>query len=202
MQAAARADFCRFLSACYYEPAPQFAEEKLFDSMVAVATELDPGLAAQAQHLREDFQTEPLEELLIDYTRLFLGPNGALVQPYASVWLSGEKTLVHDSTMRLLELYGEGGFAVAEDFRESPDHIAAELEFLYLLIYRERQATADGNDARRAELAHLREKLRTEHLGRWAGRFAAAMKNAAQSGFYRELADLTQRFVALEFRQA
>ena len=32
-EATARQDLCRFLSACYYEPAPEFAEEKLFDSM-------------------------------------------------------------------------------------------------------------------------------------------------------------------------
>ena len=38
-----------------------------------------------------------------------------------------------DSTMAVLALYREGGFHVAEAFTEMPDHVAVELEFLYLL---------------------------------------------------------------------
>ena len=37
-RASAREDLCRFLAACYYEPGPEFAEEKLFDSMLAAAS--------------------------------------------------------------------------------------------------------------------------------------------------------------------
>ena len=33
----AREDLCRFLAACYYQPGPEFAEEKVFDSMLAAA---------------------------------------------------------------------------------------------------------------------------------------------------------------------
>ena len=31
---AAREILCRLLAACYYEPGPEFAEEKVFDSML------------------------------------------------------------------------------------------------------------------------------------------------------------------------
>ena len=41
-QATARADLCRFLCACYYEPAPEFAEENLFDSMLVAARRVHP----------------------------------------------------------------------------------------------------------------------------------------------------------------
>jgi TorA maturation chaperone TorD len=40
--------------------------------------------------------------------------------------------------------------------------------------------------------------LLREHLGAWIGRFAAAVKSGAQTAFYRELADLTERFVRME----
>jgi hypothetical protein len=41
-KAAARADLCRFLAACYYELGPEFAEEKLFHWML-----LRPGRAVK-----------------------------------------------------------------------------------------------------------------------------------------------------------
>ena len=128
-----RADLCRFLAACYYEPTQLFVDEKLFDSMAAAAAGISAELAASAHRLGELFSSERLEELLLDYSRLFLGPNNILAQPYGSVWLDQEKKLMQDSTVQVLELYKEGGFELSEDFRELPDHIAAELEFLYLL---------------------------------------------------------------------
>lgn len=97
--------------------------------------------------------------------------------------------------MALLALYEKGGFDIAEDFRELPDHIAAELEFLYLLLFRE--SRAGGADA-----ASLKKRFLEEHLGRWAGPFTDAVQAGAQCAFYRELGDLTHRFVAMEARRA
>ena len=70
----ARADLCRFLAACYYQPCPDFAEEKVFDSMLDAATRIQPDLAAHARRLGEAFSAEGPYSLLVDYTRLFLGP--------------------------------------------------------------------------------------------------------------------------------
>jgi putative dimethyl sulfoxide reductase chaperone len=193
--AAARADFCRFLAVCYYEPGPEFAEERLFESMAAVGSLVDAEFAAGARRLGEAFAAVGLEELLIDYTRLFLGPIEAPAMPYGSVWLGTDKELMRESTMAVLALYEEGGFGIAEDFRELPDHVAAELEFLYVLLFREGRGGGD-------EVAALKRRFLAEHLGRWAGPFTDAVKAGAQCAFYRELGDLTNRFVASEARQA
>ena len=193
----AREALCRFLAACYYEPGPAFAEEKLFDSMVDAATRVRPDLAAQASRLGEHFSIEDPESLLVDYTRLFLGPTDTVAKPYGSVWLEGEKTLMGDSTMAVQELYHEGGFAIDEEFRELPDHIAAELEFLYLLIYRENEGHRNGS-AEALKAVALKKRFLDEHLGLWIGPFTAAVKAGARSSFYRELAGLTDRFVEQE----
>ena len=194
----ARQDLCRFLAACYYQPGPEFAEEKVFDSMRDAATRIHPDLAEHARRLGEAFSAEGPESLLVEYTRLFLGPSKAIASPYGSVWLSGENTLMQDSTMAILELYHEGGFEVSDDFRELPDHIAAELEFLYLLIYRENQAHRASEPQSPASVAGLRMRFLNEHLGSWIAPFTAAVKAGARSDYYRELAELTDRFVKLE----
>lgn len=195
---ASRADLCRFLAACYYQPGPEFAEEKVFDSMLDIATRIRPDLAARARRLGEAFSAEGPESLLVDYTRLFLGPVNAVAQPYGSIWLDAEKTVMGSSTMAVLDMYGQGGFEMEDDFQEPPDHIAAELEFLYLLIFRENAAHRNGRSEALTTIAGLRKRFLDEHLGRWVGPFTAAVKVGAQSAFYRELAALTDRFVGME----
>ena len=195
---AARADLCRFLAACYYQPGPEFAEEKLFDSMFAAAARVGPDFAARARRLGEAFAAERPENLLVDYTRLFLGPVDTLARPYGSVWLEGQQALMQDSTMAVQQLYDEGGFEIDDDFRELPDHVAAELEFLYLLIFRETEAAQKDDRDTLATLSALRARFLSEHLGAWVGPFAMAVAKGAQTPFYRELAELTRRYVRVE----
>ena len=191
----AREDLCRYLAACYYEPTTDFTEEKLFDSMLAAASQIDADFARLARGVGDAFVSEGHEALLVDYTKLFLGPTDAAARPYGSVWLEGDGLLMQDSTVAVTRLYEQGGFEIAEDFRELPDHIAAELEFLYLLLFRENQARSGNSAEALGEVVALQKRFLAEHLGLWVGPFSAAVRKNAQSRFYRELAELTERFV-------
>jgi putative dimethyl sulfoxide reductase chaperone len=192
------ADMARLLAACYYQPGPEFAEERMFDAMQSAALALDDELSASAQRLAAAFDSASLQELLIDYTRLFLGPNETFALPYGSVWLTGEKSLMQDSTLAVRALYEQAGFEVEDGFRELPDHVAVELEFLYLLKFREAEALHRQDDAALADNAAQRRDFLATHLGRWIGPFTAAMREHAQTSFYRELASLTESFVQRE----
>jgi TorA maturation chaperone TorD len=194
----AREDLCRFLSACYYEPAVEFAEEKLFDSIVVAATRLSPDLAGRAHRLRDAFGAQDMQSLLVDYTRLFLGPIEALAQPYGSSWLGAPEQTEDNPPPAVVDLYSEGGFDIDDNFMELPDHVAVELEFLYLLTFnRNLAARADQPDAV-AAVESLKQRFLTEHLGAWIGPFAAAVTAGAETAFYRELAAFTERFVRMQ----
>lgn len=197
-QGIARENLSRLLAACYYQPGPEFAEEQVFESMLEAATSIHPELAAYAKRLGEDYAAEGHDSLLLDYTRLFLGPNHIIAKPYGSVWLEGGNTVMGESTVAVLELYQEGGFDMSEEFREVPDHIAVELEFLYLLIYRENEAHRNGQPEALQAKAALRKRLIDEHLGRWVGPFTTAVRAGAQSSYFRQLAELTDRFITME----
>lgn len=198
VKGAARADLCRFLAACYYEPGREFAEERLFESMSDAAGRIDADLAAHARRLGRNFSETGPDRLLLDYTRLFLGPVDILAKPYSSVWLEPDGALMQDSTAAVQALYEEAGFEIAGDFRELPDHVAAELEFLYLLIHRQNQAQQSADATALAETDSLRRRFLGSHLGRWVAPFAAAVRSGASEPFYRELANLTERFVTQE----
>jgi len=194
----AREDLCRYLAACYYEPGKDFIEEFLFDSMLAAASAVDPDLAARARKLGAAFLAQDLQTLLVDYTALFIGPSQPRAMPYASFWLTDDQSLRHEATMAVLEFYEQGGFDISDEFRELPDHVAVELEFLYLLIHSQNQARQDEDPAQLSTADALHRRFVVEHLGSWVGGFAAAVQAGAATGFYRELAEFTARFVRIE----
>ena len=197
-EATACEDLCRFLSACYYEPGVEFAEEKLFESMRVAATRLNPDLAEHARRLGAAFASQDLQTLLVDYTRLFLGPIQALAQPYESAWLGGPEPTEENPPPAVVDLYREGGFDIDDEFMELPDHVAVELEFLYLLTFNANRASRDGQLEAMAATERLKQRFLGEHLGVWIAPFAAAVQAGAETSFYRELAAFTERFVRIE----
>lgn len=198
---AARADLCRLLAACYYQPGPEFAEEMLFDSMREAAEKIDAGLATQVDAVADAFNSLPLEPLEVDYTRLFLNPDGALAAPYESVWMGGRDPVRTQEVIEaVVRFYAEAGFEMDEGFRDLPDHIAAQLEFLYALIFRDARDARTVGTVSASEMTAAPRVFVEQHLGRWVGPFASAMRAGAETAFYRKLADLTERFVGLELR--
>lgn len=194
----ARADVYRLLSACYYQPEETFLEEEVFDQLKAALAKACPSGVMEAAGLDDCFRTSGVDALILDYSQLFLGPFDILAKPYGSVYLDGEKIVMGDSTMQALELYREGGFDVAEDFLEMPDHIAVELEFLYLLSFR---IGKDSDDEERTRLIALKQKFLEEHLGRWVGTLSEAVEKSAQTDFYKRLAHLTGQFVREDLQE-
>jgi TorA maturation chaperone TorD len=199
LRAAARADLCRFLAACYYLPGPEFAEEGVFDSMREAATKLDRALAERVDALGGAFAATPLLDLQVDYTALFLNPTGAAVMPYESYWVGGKDPMqaqeIHEQVRRF---YAKAGFEIDEEFRDLPDHVAAELELLFALIFREARARAIGDPTDELAATELRLRFLRSHLGRWVAPFTDALRAEADTDFYRTLADVTQRFVSAE----
>ena len=200
-RAAALADMSRLLAACYYEPGPEFAEERLFDAMIDAAQRVGPALAEKASLLKTAFEADSQQDLLVDYAHLFLGPVGLLALPYESVWLEKLGVPSAEATQVLLDLFADGGFKVDPDFHDLPDHIAVELEFLYTVFFRMAAAIRDGDHSALYELSDFRQRLIDLHLGRWFPDFLAAVDAGAQCRFYRELVGMTAQFIAFIRRE-
>ena len=113
----------------------------------------------------------------------FSAPIISSPSPMARSGWKATTALMGESTMAVQELYAEGGFEIDEDFRELPDHIAVELEFLYLLIYDENEARRNGDAAALAEILALRRRFLDAHLGRWVGPFTAAVASRRAKQF-------------------
>jgi TorA maturation chaperone TorD len=199
---AARADMARLLSACFCEPTHDLVDENVFAAMTLAAGSFDPALAGHASQLATAFSAVGLEDLLVDYTRLFLGPERALAQPYGSVWMEGAQSLMQDTSLAVAALYEQHGFALEDGLADLPDHVAVELEFLYTQLFREAAARRDGDTEETSRARQARKAMLDGHLARWMPPFTAAIEAAAQTDFYRVLARVARDFTALEADRA
>lgn len=171
-------------------------EENVFGQMAASMAVAAPQWVPETSRLEKHFRTAGIETLLLDYTRLFLGPFGILAKPYGSIYLDNDKQVMGESAVKVQDLYREYGFDVDENFREVPDHIAVQLEFLYLLSHGIAVAVSSGDNQETSRRTTLKQRFLEQHLGRWIEPFTAAVCSGAETEYYRELAALTRNILS------
>jgi TorA maturation chaperone TorD len=136
-----------------------------------------------------------LEELAVDHARLFVGPFALLAPPYGSIYLDGERRLMGESALEVSACYREAGLEVAAGFSGTPDHVAAELEFMHFLAVKECEAGAAGDAARAGYFRGKQRAFLDRHLGAWAPDFTRSVEAQARTLFYRGLAAATRIFI-------
>jgi len=132
---------------------------------------------------------EEMENLLSEYTRLFIGPYKLPCPPWESVYTSPKKLMMQNAADQVRKIYGAAGLAI-NSAEVTPDHIGAELNFLALLLQRT-DSEANGKD----NYIRLTEKLLGDHLLKWAPDFTKDMEDAAETSFYKELARTTRKMI-------
>ena len=133
---------------------------------------------------------EELEELLWEYTRLFIGPYRLPCPPLESVYTSTKRLMMQDAYDEVREFYSRVGVEIGNE-NVMPDHIGAELNFLAILF--DRMASEPGNQAQYEALA---EEFLASHLRNWIPRFTADMEGASESCFYKAIAKITREVTA------
>ena len=144
---------------------------------------------------------ELLEDLAVEYTRLFLGP-GKHISPHESVHHKKEGTqsdqLWGESTADVKKIIESSGLEYKTEYTGLPDHISVELEFMQQVILREEQAWKDDDKETALLCQENGKKFVDEHLFRWIPKFCEEVITEADLPFYREMARLTRTFIEFE----
>jgi len=157
----------------------------LMDEPLAEADELKRALDA----IDLDSEQE-LEDLLWEYTRLFIGPHRLPCPPLESVYTSPKRLMMQDAYDEVREFYARIGIEVGSA-DVMPDHIGAELNFLAILFDR-----MVAEPEKRLVYEELAEEFLSRHLGNWVPCFTADQEEAAETLFYKALARITREAVA------
>jgi TorA maturation chaperone TorD len=100
-----------------------------------------------------------------------------------------------NSTLEVQSRYREAGLEMSKNFREAPDHIAAELEFMVFLIFKESEALTQSDFDTALEYLSLQAAFLQDHLGAWVAAFAFNVEENADTEFYKSLAKITKLYI-------
>ncbi|MGQ9593634.1 MAG: TorD/DmsD family molecular chaperone [Anaerolineae bacterium] len=139
---------------------------------------------------------EALLALQVEYTYLFINAVPHVpAPPYASAY-TGQGLLMGEPAEAALVAYRQAGLTLAADYRDLPDHVAAELEFLAWLGEQALAAQEAGDEVlARTRLAQGQAFLE-QQVQPWLPRFCQRVEEAARLPFYRELARLASALLA------
>jgi TorA maturation chaperone TorD len=154
--------------------------------------------------LKDDFFKRPedelIEDLAVEYTRLFLGP-GRHISPHESIhhergdgkW--GE--LWGADTVAVKKFIETSGLEYKSGYNGMPDHISVELEFMQEAAKREAQAREADDKTGALYCLRMEKKFISEHL-KWISVFCDKVISEAGMAFYREMAKITKNFMEFE----
>ncbi|MBI3591935.1 MAG: molecular chaperone TorD family protein [Nitrospirae bacterium] len=126
-----------------------------------------------------------LEELALEYARLFIGPQNPPAVPYASFYLSESHSLMTDETIDVRKQYLEAGMAVKELYSIPDDHIGIELEFIYYLTQKTIELFEQEQREKAARLFEMRSDFLTKHMAQWVPLFVERILNSTHEDFYK-----------------
>lgn len=195
-----RAESFRLLSGCYRPPGKDIAD--MVRTLGERALRLDEEISGHVLKMKEELErTSDTTPIAVDFARLFVGPYQLLAPPYGSIYVDAGRKIMGDSTLDVKARYRETGLDVAEDFNDPPDHIAAELEFIYFLILKEMEASNGSDPGKALDWGRKRRDFLRIHLGAWTPEFTDLVEEKAETRFYRNLARTTRALIRHEMEE-
>ncbi len=144
-----------------------------------------------------------LQDLKVEYARLFIGAPGPMeAPPYESLYRDrdpGGALLVNGpSTLAVERAYAAHGLRRASGHRDLLDHVATELEFMHFLCTKEQEAWEHGETEAAKTLRNAQRQFFDEHLSQWLPEFCDRLGEAANGGVYGALGELLKESLAVE----
>ncbi len=139
-----------------------------------------------------------LQELAVDFVHCFIGSGEdafSAAYPYESVYTSPSRLMMQEARDEVLAIYLSEGYSKADDWKESEDHVAAELEFMSAMAARTADACRAAEEGEVARLLRAQRGFLTAHLYAWTGMMTADMRVFARTDFYKGLAGMLDGLV-------
>lgn len=128
---------------------------------------------------------QALEDILWEYTRLFIGPYKLPCPPLESVYTSPKRLMMQEAHDAVQKMYSAVGLEISSGDVMS-DHIGVELNFMAVL-----HAKITAEPENEEYLRNLAERFASGHLRNWIPLFAIDLEKAAATQHYKEVVKLT-----------
>ena len=191
-----RGDCFKLFAACFYPPKRSlFLEEAVLENLSRLLETVCPEAVVYAKEMARTLEQAADGDLAVAHAKLFVGPFELQAPPYGSLYLESPKRLMGDSTMDVLKMYQSAGLDLSGDFQDAPDHIAAELEFMYFLIARELQSLRAGHREEASGYLKMQQEFHGKYLRPWIEPFGERIRTNSEHEFYKLLAESLSAFI-------
>ncbi len=200
-----------FLSSIFIQiPDPDFVKKLLGDEVSLVLSSLpfDIELPQQMVEGLEDMKNfirtfrdqgaeEVCQSLSVERTRLLRGinPGYSPPPPYESVYRDREKALMSESAVAVHREYARAGAGVPGGYKEPPDYIGLELDFMRFLTERETDSWRRKERDNALGYLNMERGFLENHITKWIPEFCDNVIERAELDFYRGIARMTKGFV-------
>lgn len=133
------------------------------------------------------------QELSIEYARLFVVAADQ-TSPRESVQRREER-LWGETTVAVSNIYKKFGFALDERFKDTPDHLSAELSFLAELTKLEHEYIIKDSKEALQGVRQVKKYFLKNHLSQWFFVWAQEVSKRALLAYYDEFTQFTGRFL-------
>ncbi len=180
-------DMFALFARAFYRPEKDVANNQLTHCLQEINDHFTLGLDTQIRELAEWLaENDKLHELRLEYSRLFVGPFSLPCPPYESYYR--ENRVMGDSTMDVMRYYNNVGLEISPEFKDVPDHVVLETDFLATLYDAENDALEQGNTSAAENIRTVRDRFIKEHANCWLPVFTQAVKDNAILPYYPVLA--------------
>lgn len=191
----ARASVFNVFTALLCQPEEDLIQNnEVFDTLKLALNNVNSACSEIAGRMQEAAKKNTAQELLVEHTRLFIGPFKTLVHPYSSLYF-GSGTLMSDETVWVVDFYRKAGLKFEQETNEAPDHVAIETEFMYWLIHNEIKAL-DSQDREQAfSLWEKQKEFFAGHYRKWVPEFCAKVATETNNEYFKLLSECFGRFI-------
>ena len=200
--AASRSKCYEIFSELFYQPnKEELLTKKIIYDLIDALADINPDAKQSAEKMNNSINEYDAEQLTVEYSRLFVGPFKVLAPPYGSVYIDSGRILMGDSTLDVMHLYWEAGLVFREGFKEVPDHITIELEFLHFITYQELSALHSNNNGNLKKYRKTQVLFINNFFGQWIFPFCQKILSSTENSYYRNLAECLQKFTQSEMER-
>ena len=191
----ARASVFNVFSALLCQPEEELIQNnEIFDALKLALSNVNPDCSEIAGRMQKAVKQSTAQELLIEYTRLLIGPFKTLVSPYSSLYF-GSETVMSDETVWVVDFYRKAGLKFDHETKEVPDHIAIETEFVYWLLHNEIKSLDSGDRDKAFSLWENQQEFLAKHYKKWVPEFCAKVATETNNEYFKLLAECFGKFI-------
>ena len=173
---------CRILNRIYYEaPTESILSELTQQDILDCWPTFNRSNEAPIEQLKDSLKHESLQDVSVDYHRLFVGPGELEAYPWGSVYTEKGNYLFGETSLAFKAFCEQNQIEFTLESNQPVDHIGLILGALGVLFD---NAAEHGNSL-------PIETLLKEHLLPWSGNFLSAIEAKAQTDYYRSFGRLT-----------